>query len=65
MVEYGAGGQLPHTSEAANGPETEGAEAVRGEGGTTGRDGGVRQNRRRRKAKGWFCPICRQREFNL
>lgn len=64
---------------AAEPSTTEGAAAVTGEEATpTGNDttaaGEVRvdaaqqarqEARRRRKAKGWFCPVCRQRTFFL
>jgi len=62
MVEYGAGGHL-HTSEPTGGTgatDTGATETGPREGGATGRDGAPRQSRRRRRAKGWFCPVCRQ-----
>jgi len=61
MVEFGAGGNIIHAEETP--APTTGGE--RGEAATT--EGSapvptiVPQNiRRKRKAKGWFCPVCRQ-----
>ncbi|GJJ15063.1 hypothetical protein Clacol_009338 [Clathrus columnatus] len=83
MVEFGAGGQLVHTEDAADAPPTgnaaagaatgepsgEGSAAANGEenGGTpaagtatTTPQATQPRPRRKRKAKGWFCPVCRQ-----
>ena len=61
MVEFGAGGQITQPEEAA--PAVEGEQATGSEAATTtpppvttGQNG-----RRKRRAKGWFCPVCRQR----
>ncbi|KAI3613206.1 hydroxyproline-rich glycoprotein [Moniliophthora roreri] len=68
MVEFGAGGAITQTTAAAD--NTEG-----GEGAVEGGDGNANatttnagtttttpatNTRRKRKAKGWFCPVCRQ-----
>ncbi|KAK2462386.1 hypothetical protein APHAL10511_005692 [Amanita phalloides] len=63
MVEFGAGGQITQPSEdtAATAEGTEGGES--GGSGNTTASGGNASNattRRRRKAKGWYCPVCRQ-----
>ncbi|KAF8190462.1 hypothetical protein BJ912DRAFT_965174 [Pholiota molesta] len=52
MVEFGAGGNITQAAEPA------GAGAA-GEDGAPGA-AGPRLWRRKRKAKGWFCPVCRQ-----
>lgn len=67
MLEFGAGGSVHQPVEdgadgAAPGegsvPQAAGGEAA---GGITGLGGNGRTERRRkRKVKGWFCPICRQ-----
>ncbi|OCH86509.1 hypothetical protein OBBRIDRAFT_737907 [Obba rivulosa] len=76
MIEFGAGGTIVHTDsdpsagnavEAGATGDTAGGEGARGE------DAGEAQTpaaqptptappptRRKRKAKGWFCPVCRQ-----
>jgi hypothetical protein len=71
MVEFGAGGNIVH-NEATNATATAGAETTAGEGGsgaanTSGATEGTNpptvtppNPRRKRKAKGWFCPVCRQ-----
>ncbi|KAF9568647.1 hypothetical protein CPC08DRAFT_624843 [Agrocybe pediades] len=63
MVEFGAGGNITQATEpAAGGDET----AATGPAvpGTTGAPNPAVTNpapaRRKRKAKGWFCPVCRQ-----
>jgi hypothetical protein len=65
MVEFGAGGNITQTveggvvlNEGANpeNPNAPGAAAATAP--TT-----ATNNRRKRKAKGWFCPVCRQRKF--
>jgi hypothetical protein len=62
MVEFGAGGYITQTAEALN------------EGANTANPGTPAtasvpsapvpstNSRRKRKAKGWFCPVCRQRK---
>jgi hypothetical protein len=75
MVEFGAGGtvQAPtETTTTAPAGTDGGADAAAGEGGAAGGaaggGGGITvgptpitpTNRRRKKAKGWFCPVCRQ-----
>ncbi|KAF9447753.1 hypothetical protein P691DRAFT_775912 [Macrolepiota fuliginosa MF-IS2] len=72
MVEFGAGGNITHAPEpvtlasAAEGNETSGSPAAEG-GAATAAAGTslaaippVATTRRKRKAKGWFCPVCRQ-----
>lgn len=69
MVEFGAGGNITQTEEpvAAGG---DAAEATADE--SNGADAAAAtpavltpapapMTRRKRKAKGWFCPVCRQR----
>jgi len=64
MVEFGAGGNITQPTDE---PATTGDGATEsGEGGAAGTGGeatGIQaplQTRRKRKAKGWFCPVCRQ-----
>ncbi|KAF8841462.1 hypothetical protein BDN67DRAFT_989782 [Paxillus ammoniavirescens] len=69
MVEFGAGGNIVHAEDnnAATNAGTDGA----GDGGTNANTNGAVEGaavptvvppnpRRKRKAKGWFCPVCRQ-----
>lgn len=79
MVEFGAGGNItqsdatPTTPAGAGGEEGGNANAGEGvtavptpSGGVTLTVNGVVTNaRRKRKAKGWFCPVCRQRECSV
>ncbi|KAG2357326.1 hypothetical protein BDR07DRAFT_1453115 [Suillus spraguei] len=63
MVEFGAGGNIVHTEEAT--ATTMGGEASATEGSApapaTPVPTTIAQNiRRKRKAKGWFCPVCRR-----
>lgn len=62
MVEFGAGGNITQATEAVAG--TAGDEAVPAAG-TPGAAAvpptPTTAQRRKRKAKGWFCPVCRQR----
>jgi hypothetical protein len=72
MVEFGAGGQITQATEdtttsgagdAAAGAGAEGgASGVGAEGGANGTNTAAR---RRRKAKGWYCPVCRQPYMSL
>ncbi|KAF8962629.1 hypothetical protein BDZ97DRAFT_1662708 [Flammula alnicola] len=62
MVEFGAGGNItqapePVANEAAGGA---GGAGAHGAGATTPAATPVAAQRRKRKAKGWFCPVCRQ-----
>lgn len=71
MIEFGAGGKVARREET-----TEGNDAGTGEGGSgavgaeaTGTaatpaaaPAAPARERRKKKAKGWFCPVCRQRE---
>ncbi|KAF5368661.1 hypothetical protein D9757_010216 [Collybiopsis confluens] len=63
MVEFGAGGNI---TQAAEEPATAGDAAAEGNegGGASGTTASAipapAQTRRKRKAKGWFCPVCRQ-----
>jgi len=69
MVEFGAGGNIVHAEDnnAATNAGTDGA----GDGGANANTSGAVEGaavptvvppnpRRKRKAKGWFCPVCRQ-----
>jgi len=74
MVEYGAGGTITTATEPGTGTAEEtaggtpGAEAVAGA--STGTEENISMTpvtglttlspRRKRKAKGWFCPVCRR-----
>ncbi|KAF5369092.1 hypothetical protein D9758_003070 [Tetrapyrgos nigripes] len=71
MVEFGAGGNITQATEDSgngNGGTGNGEAATGGTGasGATGTGTGadtattVQNPRRKRKAKGWFCPVCRQ-----
>ena len=66
MVEFGAGGQITQPEEAV--PAAEGEQAT-GSGSTTTTPAATlpaatgQNGRRKRRAKGWFCPVCRQRTF--
>lgn len=71
MVEFGAGGQLTHEIEGTNATAATGAEGAAADGanGTENQAAATGapttdqpRPRRKRKAKGWFCPVCRQRE---
>ena len=64
MVEFGAGGNITQIAEV-----NEGATTVNpGSPGTATASipsapiPSATNNRRKRKAKGWFCPVCRQRK---
>lgn len=74
MVEFGAGGTIVH-NEDPNTTANASANTTAGEGGsgaanTSGATEGTNpptvappNPRRKRKAKGWFCPVCRQRPY--
>ncbi|KAG9313508.1 hypothetical protein JVU11DRAFT_5834 [Chiua virens] len=71
MVEFGAGGNIVHNDDASA-PTNGGTRTTAAEGGSGAENaGGVTEGnnlpsvpppnpRRKRKAKGWFCPVCRQ-----
>ncbi|KAF8345280.1 hypothetical protein F5887DRAFT_967543 [Amanita rubescens] len=63
MVEFGAGGQITQPSDDS-GPATtggSGGDSVPATAGGSGAGTGATNTaRRRRKAKGWYCPVCRQ-----
>lgn len=76
MVEFGAGGNITQTEEPA--PATNGSEANDDGNNPTGETTEATgahvpptlmtppppvTARRKRKPKGWFCPVCRQRKF--
>ena len=77
MIEFGAGGTIVQNDSETNAPaDGAAAEAAAPEGNAEGAapEGGAppvaaptptvpTNPRRKRKAKGWFCPVCRQREF--
>jgi hypothetical protein len=70
MVEFGAGGSLVHPEGDAPTVTATGEQIVNSNGGTETNGGTAAPapavpppSRRKRKAKGWFCPVCRQREF--
>ena len=75
MVEFGAGGAITHSETepvpAAENNETNAgntetpAPQEEGPGATAQTQLNQAQavNRRKRRAKGWFCPVCRQRMF--
>jgi hypothetical protein len=77
MVEYGAGGNITYGADSGVNPTEEVTGGVAGSGGEGNASGGgsapataatpptaaVANARRRRKAKGWFCPVCREREL--
>lgn len=78
MIEFGAGGQVTQATEDTAAATTHGANPNATEGeleaGLAGQQGAAGTGatappatpaapRRKRKAKGWFCPVCRQREF--
>ena len=78
MVEYGAGGNITYGNESAGGgvnvTEEGTGGVVAGNGGSEGNGNGgatvsasaitpAALSRRKRKAKGWFCPVCREREL--
>ncbi|KAF9652616.1 hypothetical protein BDM02DRAFT_3088932, partial [Thelephora ganbajun] len=72
MVEFGAGGAITHTETEPvtavenneNNAESAGAPAPQEEGPGATAQAQLTQvqaaNRRKRRAKGWFCPVCRQ-----
>jgi hypothetical protein len=72
MIEFGAGGTLTHNEEGVAVP-TNATTQTAATPGATGGDLDLEAGqaapvvapvtpRRKRKAKGWFCPVCRQRE---
>jgi len=73
MVEFGAGGNITLPSESVGGdaagvPGGEGSATGSGRGGVgdtgapvTAATPATANPRRKKKAKGWFCPVCRQR----
>ena len=80
MIEFGAGGQITHNESETNatGAEGAGAEGTAGDGNAEGAATAPAAEgappvpvaappnpRRKRKAKGWFCPVCRQRTYPL
>jgi hypothetical protein len=64
MVEFGAGGYITQAAEAINegantaNPATPGTATVS----VPSPPVPPTNSRRKRKAKGWFCPVCRQRK---
>ncbi|KAG1745239.1 hypothetical protein EDB19DRAFT_1693290 [Suillus lakei] len=58
MVEFGAGGNIIHTEDST--AATTGGEASATEGSAPVPTSIAQNVRRKRKAKGWFCPVCRQ-----
>ena len=75
MIEFGAGGQLVHSDDTAGDATANTEDATPGEtpGEGSGAANGAEtvqpqppvtprptNSRRKRKAKGWFCPVCRQ-----
>ncbi|KAI6043959.1 hypothetical protein EDC04DRAFT_497650 [Pisolithus marmoratus] len=69
MVEFGAGGTIVHSDDATNNNATtntsSGEAATASAGATTSVPASApsvapANPRRKRKAKGWFCPVCRQ-----
>ena len=62
MVEFGAGGQITQPSDDSGATGTSGGESA---GGSSAGTGATNMSRRRRKAKGWYCPVCRQREYSF
>ncbi|KAF6764136.1 hypothetical protein DFP72DRAFT_870850 [Ephemerocybe angulata] len=73
MVEFGAGGNITHSEVTPTSPAVAGAEeGTTPEGGAEATQtptggitvvnlaSGTATTRRKRKAKGWFCPVCRQ-----
>jgi hypothetical protein len=74
MIEFGAGGTIAQPEAEEPATETTGAnDAVEGQTQANGEQAAdaaaIRaptvQPRRKRKAKGWFCPVCRQREYSF
>lgn len=76
MVEYGAGGTITTAPEPSTGAAEETTGSTTGAEATAGASTGTEENtsmapvtglttlspRRKRKAKGWFCPVCRRRK---
>lgn len=62
MVEFGAGGQITQPSDDSGATGTTGGESAVPSASGSGGTGAMNMSRRRRKAKGWYCPVCRQRE---
>jgi len=64
MIEFGAGGNITQSTDPAaggdEGTDTPGGTGVPGF--TANTPAPPTNTRRKRKAKGWFCPVCRQRE---
>lgn len=62
MVEFGAGGAITQVEEPVTG---NGGDADAGPSAPAAPITTTTNPRRKRKAKGWFCPVCRQRVFFL
>jgi hypothetical protein len=70
MVEFGAGGTITHTEVPETTPNGEAAEppaaapAAEDPIANAANPAAPNQRTRKRKAKGWFCPMCRQRKLH-
>jgi hypothetical protein len=62
MVEFGAGGNITQAAEPAGAAGEDGAPGAAGPAAVGLAPTPAATQRRKRKAKGWFCPVCRQRE---
>ncbi|KDR80148.1 hypothetical protein GALMADRAFT_242408 [Galerina marginata CBS 339.88] len=61
MVEFGAGGNITQPTEPATGDDAAATPGVPGAAAATPAPvTPIANQRRKRKAKGWFCPVCRQ-----
>jgi len=60
MVEFGAGGNITQAAEALNEDANAVNPATPGTATASAPVPPITNSRRKRKAKGWFCPVCRQ-----
>lgn len=77
MVEFGAGGKVARRDENAEGGEAAAGDVAAGSTAAAGTAGAANpppvsggttatnRERRKKKPKGWYCPVCRQREFSF
>jgi len=65
MVEFGAGGQINQATETVGFAGDDVGGAAAGGAAAAGGTPAAANARRKRKAKGWFCPVCRQRKAFL
>jgi hypothetical protein len=78
MVEFGAGGTIVQPEAEVPAAASDGAAGTAGDADGANAEAGAStgvtlptaantglNSRRKRKAKGWFCPVCRQRTYHF